>query len=861
MTKTKKFVKPSKQKESFLSKFNLEDYLPQKYHLLAVILVIFILFLAFLSPMYFDGKTFQSGDIITSESMKPYVLQDKESFSLWNPLIFLGMPAYSLGTEQTWFNLIYMGFSLIRKVFNSFFSVEYATWSFYLILLAITSFIFMKYITKNTLVSLFTAVATSFSTGIMVLLYIGHVTKLTSLCMYPLLFLILFRFQEKIKIIDILLLIIILQLFVQGFHVQIIFYTLFAVGIYFVFYFIRAQVKKEILKRNNLLKSALIFAASVIIALLISADNFTQIYEYTPFSTRGGTSIGEKQSKVEDPASSDYYEYHTNWSFSPGEVLTFIIPSYYGFGNSKYNGPLSQGQEIEVNTYFGQMPFVDVAMYMGVIVFFLGLFAVITRWKDPLVQFLSILSGISLLVSFGKTFPVLFDLMFYYFPFFDKFRVPSMILVLVQLSLPVLAGIGLMKILSLRQEPDQRALNILKFGAYIFSGIFILALVLNQSLVSWFTARVNEYAASIQVSRPQYAQQFQALAEYMSQMFSGDFLLAFGFLAAAFWLCNFYVKNRLSFDVLVLVIILLTTIDLWRIDSRGAKFVDNPEIKGMFIKPDYVSAIQQQKDKEPFRLINLKQDGSLGSLSQNSNYNAYFLLEDFYGYSGIKPRAYQDIIDIVGPVNETIWRMANVKYVILEKATMFPGLIPIYTGEKSTVMKNENALPRFYFVNNVETKKNLEVLEAIKSNSFDPKETAYLHEGSLKVDKPDSTTFIKVEKYSDEKSILNVYASGNNFMFIGCTFFSGKADYKLFKLPTGWRAYIDGKETQIYQTNHAFMGIVVPKGKHNIEIEFAPVSFTISKYLSFLLSLIILFGLLISLSIQFFNTKKVNSKN
>jgi hypothetical protein len=31
-----------------------------------------------------------------------------------------------------------------------------------------------------------------------------------------------------------------------------------------------------------------------------------------------------------------------SWSFSPGEVLTWIVPSYYGFGKSTYNGPLSQ---------------------------------------------------------------------------------------------------------------------------------------------------------------------------------------------------------------------------------------------------------------------------------------------------------------------------------------------------------------------------------------------------------------------------------------------------------------------------------------------------------------------------------------
>src|SRR5690606_20304379 len=141
----------------------------------------------------------------------------------------------------------------------------------------------------------------------------------------------------------------------------------------------------------------------------------------------------------------------------------------------------------------GQMPFVDVAMYMGVIVFFLALFAVVTRWKEPLVQFFSILAFLALVISFGKNFPVLFDLLFYYLPYFNKFRVPSMILVLVQLSVPILAGFGLMKIISLSKETNG-LIKILKNISIIFSVIFILTLLLNSSISDWFITRVNDYA-------------------------------------------------------------------------------------------------------------------------------------------------------------------------------------------------------------------------------------------------------------------------------------------------------------------------------------------------------------------------------
>ena len=119
MAKTKKETKVQKPvKQTFLTRFDINKLIPSKVSCFHVALVVIILFFIFLNPMYFGGKTFQSGDIIASESAKPYVLKDREGFSLWNPHIFCGMPAYSLGTEQTWFNLIYMGFGLMSKSFQ-----------------------------------------------------------------------------------------------------------------------------------------------------------------------------------------------------------------------------------------------------------------------------------------------------------------------------------------------------------------------------------------------------------------------------------------------------------------------------------------------------------------------------------------------------------------------------------------------------------------------------------------------------------------------------------------------------------------------------------------------------------------------
>lgn len=860
MAKTTKTRTEKKETDKGLNRFNLDNIIPPKFHLLSSILIILLLFLVFLSPMFFGGKTFQSGDILASRSMVPYIDNHKDGFTLWNPLIFCGMPAYAIGTANIWFNLINVIFSAIKSFFGSFFTVEYARWTIYLIILAISSYMLMKSLTKNTLVSLFTGIAASFSTGIIVFLYIGHVTKLTSLCFYPLIFLLLLRFQKKIRLIDFLILVITLQLFIQGFHAQIIFYIAFSVVIYYLYFFFRFLIKKEKQNLINLVKSGLLVLGAVIIASLIQLDSFTQIAEYTKYSTRGPKGIIENTSGNEDKSASDYYEYHTNWSFSPEEVLTFIIPSYYGFGNSTYKGPLTNEQEVEVNTYFGQMPFVDVAMYMGVLVFFLGLFAIFTRWKEPFVQFLTILTGIALLVSFGKNFPVLFDFLFYHLPSFDKFRVPSMILVIVQLNFPILAGLGIMKIIQIKEEKNLKLTKIIKIIAFLFTGIFILSVLLNSSLSSWFTERVTAYAATLQASKPQMAQQFTALADYASGMFTGDFIIAFIILTIAFWTAYLYIKAKFSKDVFVLALIILALIDLWHIDARGAKYIDNPEVNNMFDTPNYVNVIKKQNDKDPFRILNLKQDGSLGSYNNNSNYNAYFLLEDFYGYSGVKPRAYQDLIDVVGLGNETAWRMLNVKYIITNSPAQLLGFQPIYQSEKEYIYKNSLALPRAYFVNKVENKKDIDILNDMKVNAFDPQNIAYSNEVNVKVDVPDSTTFIRFTDYKDEKVAMDVNASGNNFLFLGDTYMTKGLNIKIgsFQLFSSelWKAYIDGNKSEIYKVNHGFMGIIVPKGTHKVEFIYNPTSFVLSKYIALILSSLVVLGLVLTLVIPAVKKKK-----
>lgn len=827
--------------EGFLNRFSFGNIIPEKFHTLAAIIVIFLLFLLFFSPLYFSGKTFQSGDITTIKSYQNYVSQDKEGFTLWNPFVFCGMPAYATSTAPRWFDAVSAAFGFPKLLIPKIATSDYAKHTFNLLLIAITFFIFMRSRNASVGISLLVGVATAFSTGIIVFLMIGHITKLVSLTAFPIILMVLLKYQKKISLIETLILIVFLHYLVLSAHVQMIFYVYLAIGIYYAFYLIHFYVKKEIEKIKQLVKSLGMFTAASLIAVMMSYDIIVQLYEYAQYSTRGAKSILEQDAPPTKQAESDFYQYATNWSFSPGEVLTFIVPSYYGFGASTYNGPHTGNRELEINTYFGQMPFVDVAMYMGVIILFLGLFAIYACWSEPFVRFLTILSGISLLISFGRTFPILYDLMFYYVPFFDKFRVPSMILTLIQMSFPLLAGIGLMKIVELKSNRDIKIEKVIKYSLFVFAGLFVISLLFSSMLSDWFISRAQASEKGSNFIRF-YSQYNINISAIMSEMFISDLLFAFGMLSVVFGSIYGFIKGKLNKEILIAIIFVFVVVDLLRIDSRGAKYVEDKNIDELFTEPEYVSIIKAQNDADPYRLLNLKQDGSLGSFNQNSNFHIYFLKHDMYGYSGIKPRTFQDIADVVTPANPTLWRMLNVRYIVADQPLPFPGFLPLIAREKDFLFRNENALPRAYFVDTVAAMPSLQVLQSIKNNEFDPAEIAFVSKNAPIVDKPDSNAYVNIIDYKDEYIKIEANATGTHLLFVGDTYY-----------PYGWTALINGNETEILQVNHGFRGVIIPPGKHTVELIYAPVSFFIGKYLAMILSGVIILGFIVGV---YFERKK-----
>jgi len=105
------------------------------------------------------------------------------------------------------------------------------------------------------------------------------------------------------------------------------------------------------------------------------------------------------------------------------------------------------------------------------------------------------------------------------------------------------------------------------------------------------------------------------------------------------------------------------------------------------------------------------------------------------GYSAIKPQLIQDIVDNnlykssdpKSPINWNIVNMLNGKYIVSPAKLDFPGLIVQSFNEqkKSILYKNENALPRAFFVEKVkQLPDEKSVVRFMNTASFKPESEA-----------------------------------------------------------------------------------------------------------------------------------------
>ena len=860
--------------------------IPEKYQdlffILALVASVFVFFWAAIA-----GGGFNSSDNVASNSFITYLNDAKNSghFPLWIPYIFGGMPSYaSLMTtgDRSW-DFIAQLFFGITKFVGSIFASDVARVACFYAIYGVGVYLLMRSKKHERYISFISAFAAIFSTYVITWIMIGHNTKPIVLAMFPYLFLFLEKLREKFSLVYTVLLIFALHIMLEGGHVQMMFYGGCAVAIYFVLELIsRITTKNEPVK---VLRPAIVLVAAAAIAFMMSSDRYLSTFEYSSSSTRGLAPMQTMSANHQtgNVAPTKDYKYSTMWSYSPSEMMSFLVPSFFGaheqieFQGSKYP------------TYFGQKDSEDSPPYMGIAILGLALVGFILYRKDTFVQSMFAISVFSVLLSFGKNsmsitdaipaiivlaigillvvlfrngklhkipffayiafavfyfaglagihnFDILkiFDFFFYHVPMFSTFRAPSMSLAMMHFAVPVLAGYGMTGIVKMRKSTTQNEKKLL-LGVLITTVAFLLLAVI-------YTAGFE--SSFMSAARSGLAHRFgtdnipEEFTSFVWKNMQTDWFLNAIFACVAAISAWFFVKGKLNKTMFLSVLAIITIVDLWRVDYRPMD-ISEKTLADEFFKPYQQLYEPLTQDKSVFRIADF--------VAPHDNLPAYFKLQSVNGYHPAKLRVYQDLMDIANVqqmqgstgklVNPFLWNLMNVKYIIDYDRASKAKIPKIYP--------NPDCLPRAFFVNQVQVAQPIDILYHLRDGNFKPREVAYVETELPQAIQPADSALAtaQITDYQNEDIKIDVNATGNNLLFMSEVYYK-----------PSWKAYIDGKEVPIIKTNYAFRSVIVPQGKHTVEMKFISEKFESGKSLSLTLNIVSFLALAVGIVLIY--TKK-----
>jgi hypothetical protein len=782
-------------KKSFLEKLESPKYI------IGFFVLLFFILIFLYKPMVFDGMD-PSGSDVTTGIGKTHQLRMWEEktgdYPLWNPYMFAGMPTYPRFGPRAW--------SLDTLFSQLDFLVDWRIW--YFLAGAFGIFLFIKFLGLPAFSGMIAALAFVLMPHFQALIIVGHFAKFRALMWLPYVVLSALYLLKKRTFLSALLFSFTLALQFRTQHYQIIFYTFLLIlfmGVPILYRLYKDKARKTI---GKILGFAIV---AVIFALLIAAQNILSIKEYTPYSTRGGNAISILDDKTTQQEKRGVgFEYATNWSYSVSEWWNLIIPKFHGgTSNELYKGDVVPAfKHKELPTYWGTMPFTQSYEYMGIVIVFLAVIGILFNWKRWEVKSLTFLTIFTLLLSLGKNFSVLYKILFYYVPYFDKFRVPVMILTLTMFNLCVLAAFGIYSLVK-EDLPKKEVRQKL----YITFGVFILLLLIPLLFGSTFSlakpGEVRQYGQEISDMLKQVRLEFLRNSSLLSLLF---IVVGLGGVFAV-------QKKVLTGGLMPLIFIVIIAADFLKLDAQYIenKFVDSKYVERQQYGLNNIDK-EIQKDNTFFRVF------PVGRLFMDTHWVYYY--QSIGGYSPAKLQGIQEIVDnnLYVPVGEQLqinWNvidMLNVKYLITNQQLNSPRLQLFAMDESRGLLaySNLNVLPRGFFVDRYEViSDGVERLKYINSSEFDPSKTAILEVNPIEtIESPDSAYF-NIINYEPDRVEYEVYSNKTALLVLSEIYY-----------PKGWKAKLDdGRPLRIYKTNHLLRSVVVPAGTHQITFNFHPSSY------------------------------------
>ncbi len=810
---------------------NLNKILKKALPHLAALVIFAAISALFFAPQY-QGKSLSQGDMVRAAGMGQDIkehIQEHGEHPQWAGNMFGGMPAYliDMNYEGRYVKSVADGFYFLGQPAAFLFV---AMSCFYLMLLLFG---------VNPWLGVIGGIAYGLSSYFPIIINAGHITKMMALAWIPGLVGGIYYAYRKNLWWGAAIAGIFAAIQISTSHYQITYYFLFVIAALVINEFIRAY-KGGALKRFG--RATAVLAAAAILAV---GANFVQLYYVAGHSSQ--TIRGASELKSENQGSGLDKDYATAWSYGKAESFNMMLPNFVGGSSSggfSENGAVaSELKKLGVDgkmaqympSYWGTQPFTEGPVYIGVVVVFLALFGAMML-KGAQRWWIVGVSALALLLSWGHNFSG-FD----YFPLYNKFRVPSMILVILEFTLPLLAVLGLQKLFFSEGSKAEigKKLNI---AVGVVGGFLLLAYLVLPSSMSFsgdgdmsrvagmFGFRLDQIPAD---AKPAIESLVSAMQSERAELLQNDALRGIGFVMVCAFFLQFYNLGRMKRCLAIGGLTLFAAIDLWSVDRRYVSEEDFHAQAPSEIHPTPANTEILKDTEAGFRVANFTADPFTDAHTSHFH-------RSVGGYHAAKLRRYQDLIEhYLSSGDMAIYNMLNTKYFI--------------TGEGAQL--NPDALGAAWIVDTVVMVDGAQAeIDALGKSSFDPSRVAVVEEkfsalldGFTPTPK-DSTASVSLEDYKVNALTYKYSASEPSLVVFSEIYFAD-----------GWKMYIDGVESDYLRADYVLRAAVIPSGEHTIEWKFEAPNFAMAVGITRTCSLILLLSPLVLLALGF-KTRRGNEE-
>ncbi len=765
-----------------------------------LITAIFVLTMLIMFWPQINGKAYFWEDF--SEQVYPVqnyaaVETNKGNFPHWNPYTFGGMPFYADPQVGYFYPMNrLMGLFVNDGQLSSKVVELFIILHFLIAQLAM--FFFLRYIKRSEIASIIGAIGYSFS--MIFIAHVFHPMMIYQFAWFPLAFMLFKKALDKQCFMCGLWSGLVWAMIFHAGHPQTTIYLLMIVVAYFLWDLIAKLRKHEFEVGQSVGKFVLI---AVMVGVIASGLYMVQLL---PTRELQDNAVRSEMS----------YDNTAEGSMEIKQILQMAVPKI--FGHVMGDNPRDRADEnfhLKIDDNFAPYYYYwDTAFFFGVAILFLGLIALRSQIKKRMPAFMLFIGLFGLAYALGNNFilhPILNKL-----PVLDYFRMPARILIMLVFAFSTLAAFGFDSLTDDTIDLKKKRASLLMGGTVPF--IFVMG-----TIIGAFPADTP--------------QQYVAFVKGQG----GLQLFFFAVVFVAAWLLP-KLKDTKKIIVVGLIIAVSLFTELYltghelntktemqdTFTGRLIPFVPENEHK---VQPQLLKVIKQKEPNEIFRTTTrLPKPYNMPVIKRNAGMINRVMMTDGYNQLNLAHR--------VPPTKERMHAndLLNAKY--------------IFVVEEGGIryIENQKAFGHFRLYNDFKVMNPEEQKINMQSATDDLSVTVLLDaQPSLDIAKTSAPSgAVKCTKYESNEITCEVKTPNNTILVFSEIWYPA------------WKAYIDGKETDIFRANYSLRAVEIPSGIHTVEMKYESSAFKAGGTISLITLILTILGIVWT-TIR--NKKSINSNS